>query len=271
MIDIKQAASMVGEPINAGSGDQKSLTDGQRAFLDGLDPDRRAKFDGLNPQRRAFLLLGFRHGPDRVAVMEVEKTIGGWESSGPSPEAEPPVLATAAEDPTPVSVATPYREALIARMLAAGGVQAEQARAHIVREEAKRRDERRAASSRVSPEERDAAVALILQERSVPDPAMLDMLDRVRPGCQPNAVGQAVDVLCRLLRDEKSRKWYYCLLNGVRDGEIPAEVPIFAYAHSCDPGCDDRGRWFNAAVKRCGFDPKRQFRSSPRNAMGRTG
>jgi len=52
------------------------LTPSQREWLDALDSDRRARFDGLNPRMQAYLLEGFRHGIDRIAVANAEAAIG---------------------------------------------------------------------------------------------------------------------------------------------------------------------------------------------------
>jgi hypothetical protein len=263
MVDVRQAASMATEPINAGPGDLGDLTEGQRAFLEGLDPDRRGRFDALDPRRRALLILGFRHGPNPVGESEAEQALRPRESRPPPPaDSGPETMPTTA---TVGSPAASGRESLIAWMLGSGGILAEQARAHIARDRANRRSERQAAASMVTAEDRDAAVARILRQRDVPNPRMLDLLDQVRPGCDPFAISEAVDMFCRVFSDEKSRGWFYSLLNGVRDGEIPPQVPIYAYAHATESGCDEPGRWFNAAVKRCGYDPKSNGRRTRRN------
>lgn len=103
----------VGAPAARPAGEElpsqtAELTAHQRAWLDGLAPDRRERFDDLSPGCRRQLLEGFRHGADRIALAEAETALG-------KPPPQPPPRDEASLREVLESLRGPYGPSMVPR------------------------------------------------------------------------------------------------------------------------------------------------------------
>ena len=198
-------------------------------------------------------------------------------SQGPPSEPTPPRRSVARtggpESPLAAhgyaSTGDPDKDRRVAGYLDEGGVLADQAKKNLDANADVYAKNLKAFNERVSPERLKDEVAEIMRERKAGNPATLDFLAGLGPGCDKGQVEGGVARMCRELDDEKSRGWYHLLFAAVTSGEISPEVLVHAYAHAMSPSCPNRGRWFIADVRRCGHEPMAKYQPRPRSSSRR--